>query len=492
MSTSGYRRGPVCGVDNCPSRLWRTINGQMVCQYGHVNEYALEFNDEEENMESLASGRMTRRLNNVVGLSQTTTRHKFTQQMMDNAEIGFLYGSELNVLMLRSMQIILSKQARAVIGLYQVDADLYTSYVKLYWSRLLAESYRGQVSAGFKLPIRVPDLLQICYVALCKVTTLAYLTDFLNAANLEQIPCHKVVNCLPASIFRRIPPTSHRTFALNLNTRGKFYRYKGVDRFIKHDSELAQVKLDYLPFLVRLVLEMYLPFEIINLVSAIISQASVSMRLNREELHPELKVIGILIVAVRVFFGRSPDIYAKWLFLYTKHKNDPERFNTLADPVHVQAEIQFHSKPKDIFHWDQYKMDQVAKLYQKYYFPSSSNENISSFAKGSGAQRMLVRGLNTIFSLDREMETHSDEDRALQKYKEHFSRIYTQLYSKSEENHDYKISTATLASFQLVDILVDHYRDDTGLLYKDFEPIIGYGEQMVALCDKQEVPDREA
>lgn len=491
MSTSGFRRGPVCGVDNCTSRLWRTINGRMVCQFGHVNEYALEFNDEEENMESLASGRMTRRLNNVVGLSQTTARHRIAQKMMDNANTGFLYGSELNVLMLRSMQIILSKQARAVIDIYGLDSDLYISFVKLYWSRLLAESYKDQTSAGFKFAINIAVLLEICYIALCKVTTPVYLTDFLNAVNLELIPCNKAIDCLPASIFRRIPPTSHTKFKFNLNFRASFFKYRYVNRFVKHRSELSQIKLNYQPLLVRLVLNMYLPLELIQLVSEIISRASVSMKFDQEELHPELKLIGILIVAVRIFFQHSPNMYGKWLFLYTEHRNDPERFNTLVNPVAVQAEIQFHSKPKDIFRWDRYKIGQVADLYQKYYLPVSSNENIPTFAKGSGGQKMLVRGLNSIFSLDQETETQADEKLALSKYKEHFSRIYTQLY-ESDNTHDYKVSKCTLDSLELVDVLVDHFRDNTGLLYRDFEPIVGYGEQIVAIWDKQGIPDREA
>ena len=58
MST--YIRGPVCGVSNCPSRLWRIIDGRRTCQYGHVMEGDVEFNNEEDEVNA---GVVTRRLN---------------------------------------------------------------------------------------------------------------------------------------------------------------------------------------------------------------------------------------------------------------------------------------------------------------------------------------------------------------------------------------------------------------------------------------------
>lgn len=70
MST--YIRGPVCGVDNCPSRLWRVINGRRTCQYGHVMEGDVEFNDDDDNVNVMST--MTRRMNlttNAVGSFQS-------------------------------------------------------------------------------------------------------------------------------------------------------------------------------------------------------------------------------------------------------------------------------------------------------------------------------------------------------------------------------------------------------------------------------------
>lgn len=83
-----FIRGPVCGTDNCPSRLWRIIDGRRTCRYGHVMDGDIEFNNDEDDVGGNAmagvasSGVVTRRLN------LTTNAVGGFQASLDPSQIG--------------------------------------------------------------------------------------------------------------------------------------------------------------------------------------------------------------------------------------------------------------------------------------------------------------------------------------------------------------------------------------------------------------------
>ncbi|KAK9433656.1 hypothetical protein V1505DRAFT_122312 [Lipomyces doorenjongii] len=54
-----WRWGPVCGIDNCRSRLWHTVDGLQYCQYGHQNEGAVELAEDDDDFQ-FTQGRTVR------------------------------------------------------------------------------------------------------------------------------------------------------------------------------------------------------------------------------------------------------------------------------------------------------------------------------------------------------------------------------------------------------------------------------------------------
>lgn len=130
-------RGPVCGVNNCRSRLWRTINGQKVCQYGHIREGDLEIDEEDGEVFT-----QTRRLNiSTLTQSQAHSIHEISQQK--KLETEKLYGTAGRNLFLRCYQHVLRAQVRWLIankGLPRVAEKI----VKELWTVYLESIYTDE------------------------------------------------------------------------------------------------------------------------------------------------------------------------------------------------------------------------------------------------------------------------------------------------------------------------------------------------------------
>ncbi|VEU24093.1 DEKNAAC105331 [Brettanomyces naardenensis] len=468
-----YHRGPVCGVDNCPSTLWRTIDGRTVCQYGHVNEFGIELNDEDENMGSIGSGVFTKRLNDVSGLTQKHARHRRLQKIQQNGQSDYLYGEQLNLMLIRSMQVILTKQANCLARIYNLDTAMFLKVVKRYWCLLLAHSYNGKSSGGGKLSITFTHLLMVCYLSLIKVRAPVYMSDLLNLASLERIPCLKAENSLPPSISRRIPLTSLALLRGNILQKRSFYDLKGVKQIVDINEEFKGFSLNYLPLLVRLVLEMFLPLEIAVLVKNLIDSFSIDLSFDHK-LHPEMRLMGLLIVSAESYFHSNPRIYPIWCSIYLEHRFDKSCFNVDLDPSKVLAELQQHSTTEEMLDWDSHKITDMAKLYYRYYLPSIKSDNIANHKQRYTSRKMIAQRLNSIFPIDELGE--NDTAQALENYKNHLIEVYAKLYE--EEGTVHPLNSDRYPSLKLVDLLVDHLRMDSGLNYQDFKEVIKYGESL--------------
>ncbi|CAR26487.1 hypothetical protein ZYGR_0H03000 [Zygosaccharomyces rouxii] len=134
---SAYIRGPICGVGNCPSRLWRIIDGRRTCQYGHVMEGDVEFNDEDE--DATNAGVVTRRLNLTTGATGNFQSSFNSSQLQNsqNEEGGKkIFGPEARLLFIRSLQFTLKRQSRWLIEEQKLPQE-FDKLVKIIWMKLL-------------------------------------------------------------------------------------------------------------------------------------------------------------------------------------------------------------------------------------------------------------------------------------------------------------------------------------------------------------------
>ncbi|BFZ62297.1 hypothetical protein YB2330_003386 [Saitoella coloradoensis] len=102
-------RGDRCGVDNCKSTRYRNEDGQTICSNGHHREGDIHIAEDEDHAPGEARGK----------------RRKI-QKRLDERPIKskVLYGLEGKALYLRSFQVVLAKQTKALVRDLGLPAEL--------------------------------------------------------------------------------------------------------------------------------------------------------------------------------------------------------------------------------------------------------------------------------------------------------------------------------------------------------------------------------
>lgn len=134
--SQSWFKGPICGVENCRSRRYRSSDGLTICQYGHVMEGNFEYNDDQD--QAVVT---TKRLNAVqLDDRGTYTRsQRLTQDSRDN-EPKRVPGRRSTQIYYRCLQMVLKDQLEsALLGYFSdtIRQDL-TQVVKINWAKCLA------------------------------------------------------------------------------------------------------------------------------------------------------------------------------------------------------------------------------------------------------------------------------------------------------------------------------------------------------------------
>lgn len=211
MST--YIRGPICGIFNCPSRLWRIIDGRRTCQYGHVMEGDVEFNNDDD--DAANAGVITRRLNlttNATGSFQSSFNLSQSQNLENSQRTKKVYGYEAHVLFLKAFQHILKKQSVVLIGEFGFP-DEFESVVKIIWTLLLKslneeetnEEREMEASVRGHFKLNILSAIGILYMASIHIGLPVYTSDFLRWLSSAKLPFFKANDCLPKSWREKLP-----------------------------------------------------------------------------------------------------------------------------------------------------------------------------------------------------------------------------------------------------------------------------------------------
>ena len=127
---SQWIRGPICGVDNCRSRLYRSTDGMKICQYGHVMEGNVEINDDQDE-NFVSTRRLNLQLDNggfSIALQNIATRQETSKKV---------YGTNGKMLYWRCLQVLLKKQVDIFQTLFPYDAGELVLVVRLYWLKYM-------------------------------------------------------------------------------------------------------------------------------------------------------------------------------------------------------------------------------------------------------------------------------------------------------------------------------------------------------------------
>ncbi|GMM37340.1 Rrn7 protein [Saccharomycopsis crataegensis] len=121
-------RGPICGVDNCNSQLWRSIEGRRVCQYGHIREGDVEIGEDDEQFV------LTRKLTVPSLNSQKFSQMQYTQELKNQKEQSKhkLYGMPAKIRFLECYQHVLKAQVKWLVENRGLP-DAFEKVVKELW-----------------------------------------------------------------------------------------------------------------------------------------------------------------------------------------------------------------------------------------------------------------------------------------------------------------------------------------------------------------------
>lgn len=400
-----YSRGQVCGVDNCPSRLWKRVNGQNVCQYGHVNEFDIEIDDEDDMGNTGAAGipgigDFSRRLTNVAGLTSSQITRDKVDQLSSKKIQTRKYGEDFKKLQAKCFQIILAKNSKFIIeklNLNKEQGKLYFSIVKLLWIKTLDRHLHKKSTKSTNYSIRF--LVLINYLAIIQMNLPLYLSDFISLTFDKKFNIERCEYALPRDLRIQIPFSQLKSF--HSHSTFNYISILIKDQFCREiiESNILESKLNYYPLLTRITLNLYLSMDIVRLVKnyIIINKIDFSFKecINKYHVHPELKLISIFIICTKIYFmNNSRKQYYQW---HQKYLLNDSKFNS----VDLKKRILFKSSFKDLYNWNNQQVDEFCDFYNKNILPNVSSANIASNNEIKDKNQLqIVKSIQELFDMD--------------------------------------------------------------------------------------------
>ncbi|KAG0667084.1 Pol I core factor CF [Monosporozyma unispora] len=206
--SSTYIRGPVCGFDNCPSRLWRIIAGRRTCQYGHVMEGDIEFNNDDDAAIQQSQGVITKRLN--LTTSQTgsfQTNLSLSQQNLLNPKQSkkLMKGQKATLLMIKCLQFILKRQVDYLIQRRQFPTQ-FEKIVKFIWLSFISKhNYHTRKMDRNDLSLNINITISVIYMAILQLGLPVYFCDLINWIASLDFPFYKASNIIPIKWNENLP-----------------------------------------------------------------------------------------------------------------------------------------------------------------------------------------------------------------------------------------------------------------------------------------------
>ncbi|OWB56858.1 hypothetical protein B5S28_g2773 [[Candida] boidinii] len=536
MSSRTWIRGPVCGVDNCPSRLWRNLNGQRICQYGHINETYVEINDEDGMLPDGGDGTtgkssgITRRLTNVAGLSQQ--RNLLDKKIFDKHENDrVFFGRDLKRIMIRCNQFLLKYYSEFIIDkFFDIDDSLkqrFISEVKKNWCYYLKNKLDSKLD-NYEKFINIEEILVLVYYSLvrCKLNLNFYFIDFINLILVNKIRSNKIHLVLPKQLLKKLPIfiiskkfDNSKLICLNFFKVFKqvstiLQKHESNDNAVNEHSNLSETfELNYVPFIVKIVLKLRLPIEIINLTNNLILYLKSEEEISSFDLFqnieydnyefPELTVFKLILINIKLYFKNNPKIYLNWIVVNSKYNKDLNFLKNYNDLNLVKNLILKEFTFDKLTTMD----SELIKYYLNFFKTNLINDyNFETAMLSDKLKEDVKVSMKRLFGIF-DIENNKDDDqnesvdkstekenmeRGVEYYKSILIDIYTELYDNNvkEEDNDDSIN-ALLSKFdkdtsdksvvvkinsgeiltEFDDIMFDYFNSIFNLSFKRFEVI---------------------
>ncbi|GCF01681.1 pol I core factor CF [Zygosaccharomyces mellis] len=427
---SSYIRGPICGVGNCPSRLWRIIDGRRTCQFGHVMEGDVEFNDEDE--DATNAGVVTRRLNlttNATGNFQSSFNTSQLQSSQIEEGGKKIFGPEARILFIKSLQFTLKRQSRWLVEEYNLPQE-FDKVIKIIWIKILKsfesddnnnefdEQEEGQTFDSNEGEEHFQELSkkrrEKCRYRLSLVTTLAilymssvqlgipiYTCDLIKWAMSGRLPYFKSNEKLPESWRVQLP-----NYYLGILEGGKG-PLEG--QLFMHIAQLCtktnftkdfNIRVNYECLIFKLVLSNVLPPEFFLFTIQLLRNTSEKQDFElNTDIKPQswidLKILAYFLLTVRwVLLYDTESYQVRWIHALIQRQ---KRQEVSTDTVNQNILKISRGSTQQIFDWSDEDIAQYLSWAEEAFLPLQRNDERLKID-----QRIAKRKLHKLFPLESE------------------------------------------------------------------------------------------
>lgn len=378
-------RGPVCGVDNCPSRLYKSLDGQKICQFGHVLEGDFEFNDDDGDF--VQTRRLQLKVNEVGNLV-----HK-SQVQQEKRSVKKLSGNQAREVVLRCLQVILKSQVNAVVKeLYGNDEKFKQELemvVKLNWIRLLEyymrddsvkdDDIKFQVKQNTKLPL-INDTIFLVYYSILQLNYYPiYLPDMVRLLASNKFPAIRTKHVLPEKYLSRIGKEYHTSIEMNFLSDELFYRYYKKTAKRLRIKNLAKPVDFYHNYIFKTFMEtLLLPnsIELFCLTDSLLRKVDMPIlfpKLTTQVIIPDVTIACFMIFVIKVhfIFLNNKINYQEWLTNIKRLESDDDKVDFF-NKDHLES-------ANTLVNWSENKINNYCnylnEVYLQYNIKSRSTSN---------------------------------------------------------------------------------------------------------------------
>lgn len=428
IEMSQWIRGPICGVDNCRSRLYRSTDGMKICQYGHVMEGNVEINDDQDE-NFVSTRRLNLQLNDggfTVALQNVGVRRETSKKV---------YGTSGKKLYWRCLQVLLKKQIGYVQEIFPCASDELVPVVKLYWLKYMTATFSDD--AHSKVPTAL-DLISILYIAIVKLQGFPiYVCDVIYALKENRIPYMKCLHLIPNSYLEQLPSYFIKCLEpYKLPVNNELYEAILINgQKICGDEQILEIPFNYYyPLIFKILAELLvLPnapslFHICNnLVEKLGHKFQISFN-NKVDRFPELQIISFIIITIKIYFIYFNGMdYNKWIDILTKYE--------------LNTEFHFANSQVDndeLLNWSDFKIDKYCQWLYDNVLGDKNEDNLSVMDKRLYKIFDLNESLNAS-PTNRKIDNEQDKDPSLAPLSKYLEEVASNNIGSKIKTSDVKV-----------------------------------------------------
>ncbi|CUS22251.1 LAQU0S05e01112g1_1 [Lachancea quebecensis] len=447
MST--FFRGPVCGTDNCRSRLWRIIDGRRTCQYGHVMEGDVEFNDDEDDINSM--GVITRRLNLTTNATGSFRSSMSSQSQLNQKEDANqkVYGVEGERLFLRCFQHILKLQCTWLVE-HQNFPPVFADVVKLMWMRFLKSlevadrrPTAGDDSENTSTEIlerkpRLSLLSSICllYMANTHLRVPIHSCDYIRWICSMELVYFKANLHLPAPWRKQLPNYYHQILEGGKTpSEGQFFHKLAHMCSVVQVSSCFSSYVSYEALTLKLLFAVKLPPQILFDVKELITisgddDSSFCLYENHRErvqrlyLCADLRVAAYFILAVRYKILQNDPFFVNYCLAWLEVEGFEDSPATTEDLV-TKLSHDAASLPQNNHHpWSDQQTTDYLDWMEKHFLPASTKTQTETQTID---HRIASKKLYSMFPLDRAPAENAEGGATRPSYVDKIQETYLEI-----------------------------------------------------------------